>query len=298
MLEEFRSQLIAYGPTAALFVGVLLGGLLVAALGRRVARWATEKSGLDALAERGGVSRLLYAIGYRKGLSHLVGAIVWIAGLLLTAAAAADILGLTAVADGAAAVVAFLPRIAAAAVVLAAGAALAGLLRRVAEGFGKRREDVEQPEVLGNLAYYGVMTLSVVVAASQAGLETSLIETLLTTLVAIVVASVALAFALGSRGSFHNLVAGHFFKRLARPGDTVKVGDLEGVVVRYFGVSVVLKTARGEIAVPCKVLLDEQIGLSRLGAKARARMQAGDDDTDASDPSAPAVPPAPPIPRP
>ena len=35
--------------------------------------------------------------------------------------------------------------------------------------------------------------------------------------------------------------------------------------------SVVLKTETGEVAVPCKVLLEQNIGLSRLGAKARAR---------------------------
>ena len=92
-------------------------------------------------------------------------------------------------------------------------------------------------------------------------------------------AAIALAFALGSRHSFHNVVAGHFFSRLARPGDTIRVGDLEGVVIRYFGVCVVVKTADGEVAVPCKVLLEQNIGLSRLGAKARARHdKPGEDD--------------------
>jgi len=92
----------------------------------------------------------------------------------------------------------------------------------------------------------------------------------LVVLAAITAAAIALAFALGSRHSFHNLVAGHFFSRLARPGDTIRVGDVEGVVIRYFGVCVVLKTETGEVAVPCKVLLEQNIGLSRLGAKARA----------------------------
>jgi glycerol uptake facilitator-like aquaporin len=88
----------------------------------------------------------------------------------------------------------------------------------------------------------------VVVAAGQAGLETALIESLLTTVVAIGCAAIGLAFALGSRGSFHNLIAGHFFRRLARPGDRVRVGEVEGTVMRYFGVSVVLRTKDGEVA--------------------------------------------------
>lgn len=271
MLEDLEQQISKLLPTAALLLAVVGGGLIASALARRAARWAIEKSGLDALAERAGAARLLYAIGIRKGVAHVAGALVWIAGLLATSAAAADILGLDAISDGVSALIAFLPRLAAAGLVLGVGAGVAGLVRRAAIGFSQRRGDVDHPELLGNLAYYGVMTLAVVVASDQAGLETSLLETLLVVIAGTTAAAIALAFALGSRHSFHNVVAGHFFSRLARPGDTVRVGDIEGVVVRYFGVCVVIKTADGEVAVPCKVLLEQNIGLSRLGAKARAR---------------------------
>lgn len=280
MLETLRQELIRIWPTAALFIGVILGGLIASAIARRLVRWAVDRSGLDGLAEKAGASRLLYAIGVRKGVAHLIGQIVWIAGLLVTAAAAADVLGLEAVADGAAVVIAFLPRLFAAGLVLMGGAGLAGILRRVAVGFGRRRGDVENPELLGSLAYYGVMTIAAVVAADQAGIETELIETLLVTFASIVAAAIALAFALGSRHSFHNVVAGHFMRRLARPGDTICVDGIEGTVIRYFGVSVILRTAEGEVAVPCKRLLDNNIGLSRLGAKARAELER-DGDGDA-----------------
>jgi small-conductance mechanosensitive channel len=271
MLEEFAEQATQLLPKAALFVAIVIGGIILSAVARRMARWAIERSGLDALAEKAGAARLLYAIGVRKGVSQLVGGLVWAAGLLATGAAAADLLGLGAVAEGAAALIAYLPRLLAAGLVLGVGAGVAGLVRGAAVRFGQRRGDVEKPELLGNLAYYGVMTVTIVVASDQAGIETTLIQTLLIALVTIWSAAIALAFALGSRHSFHNLVAGHFLSRLARPGDTLKVGDVEGVVVRYFGVCVVLKTADGEVTVPCKVVLDHNIALSRIGAKARAK---------------------------
>lgn len=272
MLEELAEQAAELLPKAALFLAVVIGGIILSAVARRMARWAIEKSGLDAMAEKAGAARLLYAIGVRKGVSQLVGGLVWAAGLLATGAAAADLLGLGAVAEGAAAMIGYLPRLLAAGLVLGVGAGVAGLVRRAAVSFGQRRGDVEKPELLGNLAYYGVMTVAVVVASDQAGIETTLIQTLLIALVTIWSAAIALAFALGSRHSFQNLVAGHFLSRLARPGDTLKVGDVEGVVVRYFGVCVVLKTADGEVTVPCKVVLDHNIGLSRIGAKARAKL--------------------------
>ena len=272
MLEEIRKEFMKIWPEIALFLGVIIGGLILSAIARRVVRWAIDKSGLDGLAEKAGASRLLYAVGIRKGVAHLMGSLVWTVGLLITGAVAADILGLTVVGDGVAVIISFVPRLIAASVIMVGGATLAGFLRRVATGVGRRRGDVEQPEVLGNLAYYAVMTLAAVVAADQAGIETELLETLLVTFASITGAAIALAFALGSRHSFHNLVAGHFMRRLARPGDSISVDGIEGTVIRYFGVSVILRTADGEVAVPCKRLLDQNVGLSRLGAKARANL--------------------------
>ena len=274
MWEELQTQIREYGPKAAALLAVVVGGLIISAIARRIARWRVAKSGLDALAEKAGAARLLYAVGIRQGVAHVVGQLVFYAGILLTGAAAAEMMGLTGIASGVATLVAFLPRLVAAAAVLFGGFALAGLLRRIVEGFGRSRSDVEQPEALGNLVYYAIVTVSAIVAAGQAGLETGLIESLLTTIVAIACAAIGLAFALGSRASFHNLVAGHFFRRLARPGDQVNLPDLEGTIVRYFGVSVVIRTSEGEeVAVPCRVLLDENVRLRRLGAKARAAME-------------------------
>lgn len=267
---DLEQQLRETLPTAARLLAIVIGGVLASALARRAARWLVDKSGLDALAEKAGAARLLYAIGVRQGVSRVVGSLVWVAGLLATGAAAAEVLGLEAVATGAATLISYLPRLAAAALVLGVGAGLANLLRRAAVGFAQRRGDVDNPDLLGNLAYYGTMTLAVIVACDQAGLDTALVQTILVTLAAISAAAIALAFALGSRYSFHNLVAGHFLSRLVRPGDTIRVGTVEGVVVRYFGVCVVVRTEAGEVAIPCKVLLEQDIGLSRLGAKARA----------------------------
>ncbi|HFE45172.1 MAG TPA: hypothetical protein ENJ18_06715, partial [Nannocystis exedens] len=100
MLETIRAKFMEIWPTAALFLGVLFGGIIVSAILRRVVRWAVDRSGLDGLAEKAGAARLLYSLGIRKGVSHLMGQLVWYMGLLVTAAAAADILNLTIVGDG------------------------------------------------------------------------------------------------------------------------------------------------------------------------------------------------------
>lgn len=265
ILELIRTRAMEYAPDIALFFAVVLGGIVLSALGRRLAKWGVRRTGLEALAERFGVAKLLYSLGIKRGLAHVVGSIVWFSGLLLTAATASEMLGIASVASGVAAIMGFLPRLFAALAVLTGGVALGGMLRRVVAGLGKKGGDLEEPDVLGNVVYYAVVAIAATVAAGQAGIETGLLESLMTTAVSLVLAGLALAFALGSRPSFTNLVAGHFFRRLARPGDRVTVGDISGVVLKYVGVSVLLRTDDGsQVAVPCERLLSDSVGLQRV----------------------------------
>ncbi len=269
-LRVLTDQLVGLAPTAALFVGVLLGGLVGASVLRRIAVWAAEKSGLDGLAERAGAARVLYAVGIKRSVAHVLGTTVWLAALLITLAAAAEILGLSAVTTAVSGVVVFLPRLVAAAGLVVAGAALASLLRSVVRRVSKRDDEVDSPPAIASLVYYVVVTVSVLVAADQAGLETGLVDDLVTASLAIGLAGVALAFALGSRDAFRNLVAGHYLRRLIHTGDEVEIEGHRGVVVRFSPVAVVLRTERGQRIVPTRSLLDGTIEIVASAGVPRA----------------------------
>lgn len=263
-LEHLVNELIGYAPRVALFFVVVLGGWLMSRIARRVTVWAVRRTGLEALAERAGTAKLLYAVGLKDGAAQALGLVVWLACILLTVAAAAEMLGLSAVAAGISVVMGFLPRLLAAAIVLIAGLAFAALLRGVVQRVGKGRSDIDDPGLLGQLLYYLILTVTVVMSADQAGLETQLVSTLVTIAAAAVLAGFALAFALGSRSTFQNLVATHYFRRAVRPGDQVRVGPHEGVVVRFSPVGIVLRSADGEIVVPCKTLMEDAVHIDRV----------------------------------
>lgn len=258
-LRQLTAQLLDAAPTIALFLGVVLVGLIGAALLRRITAWATEKSGLDALAERAGAAKLLYAIGFKQGVAHALGTLVWLASLLVTLAAASEILGLSAVTTAIGVVVGFLPRVVAAVAVLLGGGALASVLRGLVRKISQRDGEADSPDALASLVYYVVLTVSVLVAADQAGIETALVDGLVTVCVAIALAGVALSFALGARDAFRNLIAGHYLRRLIHRGDEVEIEGHRGVVLRFSPVAVVLRTERGQRIVPTRSLLDQSI---------------------------------------
>lgn len=258
-LAELTRRAIDSAPTAALFVAVVIGGLLGAALLSRAARWLAREAGLDAVGERVGTDKALAAVGVEHPLSTVLGAVVWGACGLLTVAAATEVLGLTAVTAAVGRVVAYLPQLLAGVVVVVGGTALASVLRTVVRRLSRRSGEVDSPTTVSSLVYYMVLTVSVLLAADQVGLETDLADGLVLICVAIGLAAVALSFALGSTDAFRNIVAGHYLRRLVHPGDEIEIEGERGVVLRFSPVAVVLRTGRGQKIVPTRSLLDGTI---------------------------------------
>ena len=263
--------MLAAAPRAALVVAVLLVGLILSSVARRVVRWLTQKTGLESFAEKIGVAKPLYAIGARGGIAELLGRIAWFAGLLLTLSAVADLLELAAVSSVTALTVKFLPRLLAAAAILLGGMAVAAFVRNLLRAVGEKRDDVDAPDFVAQLAYYVIVIVAVTLAADQAGLQTGIVESLILIAVGVSLAGVALAFALGARDTFRNLTTRHYYEKMVRPGDRVRVGDHEGVVVEYSPIAIILSTGRGKrVVLPCNMLSSMAVTVECLEVEAES----------------------------
>ncbi len=263
--RAITDQLLAVAPKAALVLGVALGGLVLASLAGRVAQWAVRKSGVEALAEKAGVAKVLYAVGFRRGAARMVGSLVWFAGLLLTLGAVADLLKLDAVSGVTSLAVKYLPRVLAAATMLLAGMSVAVLARNLITRLGSKGSELQDRGFAGQFAYYAILVVTVTLAADQAGLQTRIVESLIQIVAACGLAALALAFALGAREVFHNLTARHYYERTLHPGDHVSVGDDHGIVVRFTPIALVIRTDTGEKILPARRLMESTVSVRAPG---------------------------------
>ncbi|MBN2799982.1 MAG: mechanosensitive ion channel [Deltaproteobacteria bacterium] len=258
-MELFWSRLIDWSPRIVLVLALLAAGLIAASLSRRLGQWLIRRTGLEALAERLGIAEILYSLGLHHGLSVLVGRLLQGGVLLLTLATVAEVLGLPGFAEGVGVLLEFLPKVITAALIVLGGMATADLLGRMATRFGRAREDLESSDFFGRIARYGVLTVTYALAAQQLGLELALVNLLIAITVAAVLFGLGLAFALGSRVVVESFLAGHYAKRLFRVGDTIRVGELEGEVVRYTAVAMLLRDREGLHAVPLRDLIGNAV---------------------------------------
>lgn len=253
--QQLLAQLLAMAPSAILALVTLFLGAIAAVLAGRFVRGLLQRTGVEALAERLGVAKLLYAANIKLGFAHLAGRVTALAIALVALMMAAETVGLPGVAEGVAAVVEFLPKVVAAGVVALAGFVAADFASRLAEGFGRQRDDLVSPRLAANLVYYLLLAVFLTTAVQHLGLDTGLVDALIIVVTGVSMAGAALAVALGARGVVRDVLAAQYAKAQFPPGDHVVVGALSGTVVRYDAITVTIRTDDGaECVMPCSSL--------------------------------------------
>ncbi|MBO6940089.1 MAG: hypothetical protein JJ863_34275 [Deltaproteobacteria bacterium] len=255
--ETFLARVLALLPTLAAIVVVLLLGWLGAIVMSAVTRWIVRRSRLEALGEEAGVARVLYALGARSGLARFLGRIVFFATILVALSAAAELAGFEAVAQLLSAAMAFLPRLVAALALIVAGVWLGQFVRRVLR---TRETGLSAPQLVGEIAFYGIAAVAVTMAAEQAGIDTELVGSLMVVVVGGVVAALALAFALACRPTFANLVARRYCDRLFPVGSELEHDGLVGRIVGYSATAAILRIdATTTRSIPCTLLVEQPL---------------------------------------
>lgn len=248
---------LGVAPTALGLVGALLLGLIGAAVARRVVAGFIDRSGLEVAAEKAGAARVLYKIGVRGGVAafggRVAGWVVW--GVALYAGLSQ--LGLDVVNRAIAGGVAMLPQVAAAGVIMGAGALGAGALRKVVMG-GQDEEEAPSRAMAARVSSWVLLALVASMALGQLGVAVDLVNRLITVLFGALALGAAVWFALAARAAFGNVFARHYAMKLLRVGDGVRAGEWEGVVRRFLPQSIELATEEGDhVLVPYATLMGQ-----------------------------------------
>jgi small-conductance mechanosensitive channel len=256
-------RVLARLPDVVGAVVLLLAGWLLARLARAVLV-RLLRGGLERLVRRrllGGEDRL----GLRRSVPQLVGGFAFWAVMSVFAVAAADTLGLAVMGELMATLARQLPRVLLGLLVVFAGVALAGLVHDAVVG-ATARTQLPYGRTLARTAQAATIVLAVVMGASQAGIDSTLLMITLPVAMGALLGGAALAFGLGSRSAISSIIASYHLQRLYEVGQRVRIAGIEGRIVKITPIAVVLDAAEGRVAVPAK-LFGEQISVLMTGGE-------------------------------
>lgn len=243
------SNLIDTYPELTAVVVLLLGfvvGKLVEASVRRMLMLA------DRLAARYGTrQRTLFSPLFQR----VSGLIAYGTVLVIAVIIAVRLLDIQQLSNALDSALAYAPRFVVGLFIIGIGNVVGALLRSITAGFLSGGNT----NALGpRLVHIGVVTIAVITALEQFGIDISFITRLALILLAALVGGLSLAFALGARQYVANLMAQPELSRYAT-GERLRIDDDDGVIVEIYRTGLTLATEEGLVAIPAARLANGRV---------------------------------------
>jgi small-conductance mechanosensitive channel len=235
---------------------LLVAGLLIAGILGRLTRKALERAGLDRLAERAGANELLGRGGLGGSLSGLVATAVRLTIIVVACFAALTLLGLAFLSDSLNQAILFIPRLVVALVLVLIGIVIGALARAWVD---RTTAQLDFPVAIGPVVQVVVVVLFGLCAAAQAGVSVAPLVVVALLVLGTIAVTLALAFGLGAREVARSLTSARYARADFRAGQTIRVGDLRGEIVRIDGAATTLKSGKDTIRIPNSMLVERVV---------------------------------------
>jgi len=255
-------QVLEYLPSVLGAVVLLLVGWGVARLLRYTTRHITERTLVRLAHTRPMDTRVPQPSSYSAAPAIASRIVFWVV-LLFFVLAAAEVLELELISGLLTGVTAYIPRLLAGLLILFIGLWLAEMTRAVLSR-ASASIGIEQSDILGRLGQILVLLIVFSVAAGQVGIDNTLLIALVATLFGVSLGAIALAFSLGAKTTIANLLAAQSIAQTYSVGDIIRIGDIEGKILRITRTSLIVETHAGQTLIPAKRFNEqESVHISR-----------------------------------
>jgi hypothetical protein len=253
--NEIEQAAVTHGPTVMTGLGIVLGGWVAARIVRAVLKRTVGALGIDGAVAGTRLGSLVSAFGKDYGASQLVGQLAYWIVLLLSFDAAAGVLGLVSVQHALGAALAYLPKVLAALAVAAAGSYVAGGAKRAV---GNVLRELRHPaaSLAETAVEAGLLLLVGLVTLDMLGVNLGFITANLTLLLGAALVVLVFLSCFAMRMPAEELIANYYLRRMLSVGDHVQFKALQGTVLEFVPLGLILRDATGdEHFVPARELV-------------------------------------------
>lgn len=266
-LGKIVRDLVDFIPRLVNGLIILVVGLLISLLVRAIVRFVFRRIGLDQLAERAGINRVLQDLKITVTLSKALAQLIFYYLIVSFATEAMRLIQLAAVAELLTNLLRFIPGAVSAAIIIILGSMFARFLGNTITAVADN-VNITYSRGLGKIVEYAILSFVVILAVSTLGIDISILTSSMTIIVASVGLAIALTFGLGSRETARNIIAGYSVQQRLGAGQQVSFGDYSGTIRSTSGAYTVVEVTneQGEVedlVVPSSMLLERFIRVKR-----------------------------------
>lgn len=256
-LKEEAANLTSILPNIVGAITVFFIGWLAAKTIARVIKKVLSKVGIDKLAERLNEIEIVYKSNIKIVPSILLSKIVYYMLMLIVIMAATDVLKMQAVSELVNDIINYIPSLLTAMMVLAIGILVADTVKNAVQTACTSLA-IPAGKVISSVVFYFLFINVLMMALSQAKLETGFIESNISIILAGVVGAFAIGYGFASRNIVASLLTSFYNKERVKTGDYIRISGVEGRVTAIDSTTLTLHTLTGgEVVVPLHKLSSE-----------------------------------------
>ncbi len=197
---DITSRLSVFAPRLILALIVLIVGWLIALIVGNVVATVTQAVGIDSLARRIGLNRLLDSGGIDKNISAILGQLVTWVLVIVVFMAGAEVMGIQSVQDFLHSVLGYVPHVVGAVATLLIGLILANFLADTVR-HASQASGLDHTNALTVITRNAIVVFTVIAVLSQLGVAGDIMRALLYGFIAMLTIAGGLAFGIGGQGS-------------------------------------------------------------------------------------------------
>jgi len=244
------------GTIGALVVIIL--GLIVSKILRKVVLKFLEKIKIDKLGDKLNEIDIVDKANISIKFSKVLSTIFYYFLVLLFVVVATDILGMPSVSELVKNIFEFIPRLVVALIVLVLGILLADAIKNIVTSACKSL-GIPSANLIGSLIFYFLFINIVILALSQAGIQTDFLSQNLSILIGGVAFAFAIGYGFAARSVVANFLASYYSSESINIGDKVRLEEVTGTVVDVSKSSMIIETENSRVIFPLSKITTDKI---------------------------------------
>lgn len=245
------------GALVLLLIGWLLARLVAGVVGRLLA-----KIGIDKMAERLNQTEALKGSSFKIKPSTILQKFVYWLMMLIFILSATETLQLPAVSAQIAQLIQYMPKLLSALIIFGIGFYASSVVQDAIMSTC-RSLGIPGWKVIGGAVFWFILINIGVIALSQAGVETTIINNNLTIVIGGILLAFALAYGFAARNVLASILTSFYSRTTFDVGQIVELDGYKGEIVRIDNVSFTIDTGESWVVFPLNRLMNDTVIIHR-----------------------------------
>ena len=245
MVKKFAETV----PNVFMALVIFIIGFIISKIVAKVVLTALKKIGIDSIGEKLNEIDIVQKANMDIKISGIASKFLYYFILLFFAIAATSVLGIPEISNLVSDIFTFIPNLIVALIVLILGTLLADMLRKGIHT-ALNSLGISSAGLISSFLFYFLFINIVIVALSQAKIDTSFLSQNISIIIAGIVLAFAIGYGLASKDVMSNIVASFYSKDQFQVGQKVTIDGVTGVINEVSKTVITIKTETGRVTFP------------------------------------------------